>query len=195
MSVVIVVAITFLIIGVYLGEQHTNQTQTVTTVYKTLLPKEVTGTVTFVYNDRIEFINNITMMYIQLQYALDTARATFMFIDEHSMLESYIPPDQKVSNILKDRRVYFSDRTIDILDLVIEKANSLKPVHNVSETNIKMLQEKLTELHQLAVQLRTIAYKDYVSGNDVDQAKAILENMQKISNDIYDMSRELIKNA
>ena len=205
MSVVIVVAIVFLIIGVYLGGSYVSHNGQVTTVYKTVSPKLCTYTTmpSIIYNGKLlndeletlDFIDNISYIILSVNRVADLAIAVSGLIDDQVLLESYVSPSQNALEVMKGRRVYLTDQIISILDSTLKRVSELKPIHNVSPTDIKLLQEKISELHQLAVQLRTIGYKDHLTNNDDGQALAIVRNMLNIRDDISNLTDKLINNV
>jgi hypothetical protein len=146
--------------------------------------------------NEISFINDLILVTSNAMNSVDTARATYYFIDEHAAIEGVykvfgrsLPVDLR--STLLHRRTYFADKTVDMLDSSLKIVNNLKPIGKVSQANLELLKNKLTEMEQLAIQLRTIAYKQHLTDNDVNEAQAIVRNMESLAEDIYKLEKNI----
>ena len=178
----ILVAVVWFAIGFYVGEESAYEQGT------------VCG------DDVITFMNDLTLVFSNVMHAVDTARATYYFIDEHSAITEVITSfgdevPTGLKRLMLHRQIYFANRTVHLLDLALKNSMELKPVGKVSESDLKLLQNKITEMKQLAVQLRTIAYKSELTEEDVNNANAIVRNMEDLSDDIYSLTRQLLDDA
>ena len=167
-AIMIVIAVLFLGFGYFMGEEKSR------------------------VNSALEYMDEVMEIYMASDHALDTARATYMFLDYHASLQALTLLNPDLQDVMYRRQTFFAERTVNMLDLALEKADGLKPSHSVSKTDILLLQNKVNNLHQLAIQLRTIAYKNHITEDDVDHARAIVNNMESLTGDIHQITLKII---
>lgn len=142
------------------------------------------------FTDQIE---NIVLISSDVSNAIDTAKATAILIDEHAYIYSAVSGISKYNKeIFFERQKEFADRTIYLLDKAYEEVAKLAFNSADGKAKQSLLQSKIEELKELAVELRSIAYKQYVTEDDSSRAIAIANNMISIAKDISGLCRELI---
>ncbi len=149
------------------------------------------------YLDLNTFTDNINKVFLadySCMEALDTARATAFLIDIHGYIYETSKGQLSENNIrlMQIRQRYFADRTVTLLDTAYESVNEIKSSSEKVYAKLEVLKSKIQELKNLASELRTIAYKDYITLDDRDRAMAIIKNMERYSDDIHDIAKEVM---
>ncbi len=125
--------------------------------------------------------------------AIDTARATVFLLDAHATIQTLTESSSNVFTTMYSRQKYFADRTIGLLDIAYEFVGKAKVENRDVAAKIDLLKSKITELKQLASQLRVIAYKQELTRSDIDKAFAILNSMEKYRDEISKLGLEILE--